>query len=49
MQELIQQGNKVYIASYLVVKMHLSCQELSDTQGQGCPLVIKIFHSEVIN
>lgn len=33
MQELIQQGNKVYMVSYLVIKMHWSCEELADTPG----------------
>lgn len=33
MQEFIQQGNKVYIVSCLVTKMHSSCDELADTPG----------------
>lgn len=46
MQELIQQGNKVYLVTYVVIEMHSSCEELADTPGMRLPIGDQaFFHS----
>lgn len=45
MQELIEPGNKVYLVTYMVIKMHSSCEELADTPGMRLSVGEAFFHS----